>query len=470
MRLTKDKYRNSKMEEYKIILTCVCIVIILLIGSYIFLYDTVYETKTFEVGTELNASEFAKYYPNHTEFTSDITHIDHMNPGEHTVCVKNTFFTHECKLIIVDNVAPKASSVDINWYITDTLTPEKCVVDVFDATPITYEFLNEIDMNSYDKQEVKVRLSDTSGNITDITSYIKLIPLVESITIAVGDELPIAKDFLLEADPNMVCITDISSIDNMKVQEIPIQFEYHGDKVETALIIRDMTAPVITCIGGEIRNIVRESIAYKKSVEVQDNCDETVEIQFDNSEVDINTIGEYNLYCTATDSSGNIAKETFKVIIYEEDSMEAKVYEMADAVLEEIINDSMTEREIVETLFWYCKWNIHYTGDSDKSNWVVGAYEGLKHHSGDCYTYATVAKVLLTRAGITNKDIHKIPAETQHFWNLVDYGEGWIHFDSCPRADGTVVFLWTTEEVLEYSNTHELTHNFDKNEYPELFQ
>ena len=44
--------------------------------------------------------------------------------------------------------------------------------------------------------------------------------------------------------------------------------------------------------------------------------------------------------------------------------------------------------------------NISYTGTSDKSSCVVGAYVGFTRHSGDCYNYFACSKALLTRAGI----------------------------------------------------------------------
>ena len=46
--------------------------------------------------------------------------------------------------------------------------------------------------------------------------------------------------------------------------------------------------------------------------------------------------------------------------------------------------------------------------------------------------YASTAKELLTRAGIKNMDIVKAAVNPSHYWNLVDVGDGWQHFDSTP--------------------------------------
>lgn len=337
---------------------------------------------------------------------TDIASIDNMVLQDVEIEFELDSETIYTTLVIKDTIAPTGEAVAISAYNTCVLEADEFVTNIVDQTEVTVQFAEEIDMSINGEQSVFIELIDESGNTTIIESSVELE--------------------------------------------------------------EDVEAPVISCSGGEVRNIVGEAIAYKQSVTATDNCDETIEIEFNNSEVDIHVAGEYNLYCTATDLAGNTTEEIFSVVIYEQDSVEAEVYEMADAVLDNLIDDTMTEYEIVEAIYWYCKWNISYVGTSDKSDWITGAYDGLKYHSGDCFTYASVAKVLLTRSGITNMDISKIPAATEHYWNLVDIGDGWVHFDSCARSDGTVIFLWTTAEVLEYSDSHNLSHNYDPDEYPEL--
>ena len=61
-----------------------------------------------------------------------------------------------------------------------------------------------------------------------------------------------------------------------------------------------------------------------------------------------------------------------------------------------------------------------------------------------------------------------------HFWNLVDIGEGWRHFDTCRRADGSTFFYLTDAELMEYSEAHTApdypygTHYYDRTLYPEI--
>ncbi len=458
------------MKKSKVFILTISFIIMILFSLYFLVYNTVNESVELEAGSEITADIFGKLYEDHTVFVEDISWIDNQVPGTYEVYVKNTVITHTCELVIVDTTLPEATGVDIEWYIENEIGVEDLLADVSDVTTLEYEILTEINYEDFTSQEVTIRITDLGDNYVDVVSNIKLVPLKEEVTAGVGEDLPDETAFIVGDVTGIVCITDMNEIDNTILQNIEIEFELDGEIIYSTLIMEDREAPVISCAGEEIRSILGEAIAYKQSITVTDNCDESIEIEFDNSEVDINTAGEYNLYCTATDLAGNTTSEVYTVVIYEQDSVEAEVYEMADAVLEKLIDDTMTEYEIVEAIYWYCKWNISYVGTSDKSDWITGAYNGLKYHSGDCFTYASVAKVLLTRAGITNMDISKIPAETEHYWNLVDIGEGWVHFDSCARADGTVIFLWTTEEVLEYSNANNLTHNYDPDEYPELYE
>ena len=69
---------------------------------------------------------------------------------------------------------------------------------------------------------------------------------------------------------------------------------------------------------------------------------------------------------------------------------------------------------------------------------------------------------------ILNMDIEKIPAKTVHYWNLVDIGDGWYHFDTTPRKDRPEIFMWTDEVLMEYSAKHNKSHNYDKSKYPEI--
>ena len=126
----------------------------------------------------------------------------------------------------------------------------------------------------------------------------------------------------------------------------------------------------------------------------------------------------------------------------------------------------MSDRDKAWAIYSYVISHVAYISHEEKGDWIKAAYKGLAESRGDCYTYARTAKALLTRAGIANMDIQKIPSGTEHYWNLVDVGDGWYHFDTTPRTDHPTIFLWTEAELMEYSAQHWNAFNYDHSLYP----
>jgi len=123
-------------------------------------------------------------------------------------------------------------------------------------------------------------------------------------------------------------------------------------------------------------------------------------------------------------------------------------------VLDSITTSDMTKLEKAKAIFDYAKGKIRYTGNSDKSDWKEGAYTGLTAREGDCFTYYAVSRALLTAAGIDNLEVTRKGGPTSHYWNLVDCGDGWYHFDATPRSSKMPAFnsfMFTDEEAADYT-------------------
>lgn len=123
-------------------------------------------------------------------------------------------------------------------------------------------------------------------------------------------------------------------------------------------------------------------------------------------------------------------------------------------VLESIIKEDMTPMEQAKAVFSYVHNNIRYTGKADKSDWMNGAYVGLTTMKGDCFTYYAVSRALLTSLEIDNLEVQRVGGKTQHFWNLVNCGDGWYHFDACPRSikmPSFNSFMVTDEQVAAFT-------------------
>lgn len=286
---------------------------------------------------------------------------------------------------------------------------------------------------------------------------------IEDFLVEINDATPYSVRFTQEPD----CLT-------AGVRTVFLEVQDEGRNVTTAEasleVVYDTEPPVIHGVGA-LTMVAGESISYKKGVTVTDNYDQDVRLEVDTSAVDTSSPGDYTVIYTATDNAGNRA--SVSAILHVEpvtiDTVtEESIYAEADKLLAVILNDSMSQYEQAKAIYDWCHGKIAYSDGTPKTNWVQGAYRGIVERKGDCYVYAATAKCLLTRAGITNMDIEKIPAKSMHYWNLIDLGDGWYHFDTCRRKDGSTFFYKTDAELMEYSNTHNKSHNYDKSLYPQI--
>lgn len=135
-------------------------------------------------------------------------------------------------------------------------------------------------------------------------------------------------------------------------------------------------------------------------------------------------------------------------------TMEEKLDAQVQKVLDSIITDGMTKLEQAKAVWSFTKNGISYTGSSDKSDWISGAYTGLTARRGDCFTYYAVSRALLTALGIDNLEVRRVGGVSSHYWNLVNCGDGWYHFDATPRSGKMpyfVSFMFTDEEAAAYT-------------------
>ena len=309
-------------------------------------------------------------------------------------------------LIVEDTVPPTGVMKEVSAYNTSELSAEQFVESTEDATEVTVSFAKDPDMSVSGEQQVMIALTDGAGNRSELPAKLTLS--------------------------------------------------------------KDTEAPVITG-AKDIVYFIGDNAAFKQGVSCTDNCDRDIELQVDRDRVDLEKEGEYPLLYFAIDKAGNRTEKTvnLKVLVqeYDKDELDAK----ADEILAGILKEGMSDYEKAHAIFVWIKGHIFYRETSQKDNPLQAISEGLVGRSGDCFVYAMSAKELLTRAGIPNEDIQKIPRSHHHFWNLVDVGTGWLHFDTTPRvSDHPNIFLWTDEELMEYSGRHYGSHNYDRSLYPEV--
>lgn len=333
------------------------------------------------------------------------TDINTSQPSRQVVSIEVDGIVYDSILNIVDTVPPVVEVRNLTRFTNTPVSAEDFLVSVEDITAVTAAFAEEPDVTLPGSREVGLVFTDESGNET---------------------------------------------------------------RVSAVLTLEEDTEPPVITGARDIIYVMGTSISYKKNVTVSDNSGADLQLNVDNSQVNLETEGVYPVTYSAVDHAGNTASITINVTVIPMTYDVNEVYGYADAVLASIFKDGMTQYEKIRAIYDYVKGNIGYISHSDKGDWVKAAYEGFVKKQGDCYVYACTTKVLLDRAGITNMDIEKIPAKTMHYWNLVDIGEGWHHLDTTPRKDHPVIFYWTEAEMMEYSAKHNNSHNYDHELYPEV--
>ena len=315
----------------------------------------------------------------------------------------------ETAVRILDTTHPVFTVKHVEGYVGKALEASAFVDSVTDMTAVTYSYAQEPDWSKEGSGSAQVTVTDAGGNATT--------------------------------------------------------------ELVTYKLKKDTVAPEVSLSVIDI--IIGEPVSYKKAVGYSDNADkkEELKLEVDNSKVDPSKVGTYKVVYTVTDTAGNSTTKTGTVkvlaekpIYYDQDVVNAK----ADEILAGILKDDMTQLEKAKAIYNWVHSKIGYISHSEKGDMVRGAYEGLFVRRGDCFVYACTSKVLLTRAGIKNMDIVKSKVNPAHYWNLVDVGDGWYHFDATPRKDKTVFFMWTDEQLKKYSESHKDTHIYDASLYPEI--
>ncbi len=365
----------------------------------------VVEDLTVEAGQGAPRPESFLISGKEVSFITEVDAFDYGRVGDYEVSLKVDGAVYTSRLHVADTMPPMAEVQDVEGFALVPRKAEEFIVGIEDATDVTADFLEEPDLSYIGTQEVIISFTDGGGNETQKTAQLTL-------------------------------------------------FE-------------DTEAPVISG-AKDLQYFIGDTISYKKNISVTDNCPDGLVLEVDTAGVNLNEEGVYPITYTAKDLAGNATSVTVNLTVTPRMYSIEEVDALADAVLAEIITPEMTELEKVQAIY---NWNIRhiaYINHSEKGDWVRAAYEGLADRKGDCYVYACTAKELLTRAGISNMDITKIPTRREHYWNLVDIGEGWYHFDTTPRTDHPRIFMWTDEELMEYSAMHYNSHNYDRSLYPEI--
>jgi len=334
--------------------------------------------------------------------------------------------------------------------------------------------LSQIDTSKPAKHEVLINV-----NGRQVIGYIELVdttpPKASSRNLVIwkNDPLPEAMAFIESLEDVSAVTAEYKSIPNTgmagnQTVAIVLKDEFGNISEQNAsLTVKEDTEPP-RIVGAKNQTVyIGDSVSYKKGVYAQDNRDTDLEVKVDSSKVNLKKEGVYDVKYYAEDSSGNRSELTVTITVKKLVVTQEMLDEEADKILKKIIKPNMTKLDMAEAIYKWIKKNVSYTGDSDKSDWRAEAYRAIKKGKGDCFTFFSIAQALLTRAGIDNMQVTRLGGKTKHFWNLVNCGDGWYHFDSCPNRDHVETFMLTDKELDEFAKIRgSYYYNRDKSLYP----
>lgn len=175
-----------------------------------------------------------------------------------------------------------------------------------------------------------------------------------------------------------------------------------------------------------------------------------VKLTVNTSKVDFGTTGNYTITYTATDKAGNQSKAKAKIAV----RVPQEVDQYAERILKTLIKESWSAKRKYQAIYNYTRNHISYVGNSDKSSWEQEAVNGIENGVGDCYTYYSLARALLTRAGLPNIEVTRVRGAGHHWWSMVYLKGGWYHYDCGPRRAGGRFCLLTDRQLKSYSAAH----------------
>ena len=366
---------------------------------------------TAECGTTLDALRDTLFTEMHAA-GADLPTFDRsfdpskLAPGTYDVRLHGKYSTPTVTLTMVDTTPPKITAAPITAYVGHTLTPDKFVTEIIDATEVKLSFKEAPDTSKAGTVSVTVIAEDAGGN------------KVEAST--------------------------------------------------SATIIADTAPPAIYGVKT-IYAQQNGTVSYRSGVSAYDNADGNVSVKIDASRVDVTKIGKYTVIYTATDKAGNTATQSAVVYVTGANQASVNLYadEILAVITTPGMTDRQKASAIYTWCVGHLRYSTATAHLMDK--FIEAAYSGFTTHIGNCYTYYAVASALLTRAGIENMEIQRDNPYAPHYWNLVKIDGNWYHLDTCPKWKSHPIktFLLTGWQVKQYS-LYELEgyYSFDESLYP----
>ncbi|MFR8165072.1 MAG: hypothetical protein ACLU8D_02715 [Enterocloster sp.] len=137
--------------------------------------------------------------------------------------------------------------------------------------------------------------------------------------------------------------------------------------------------------------------------------------------------------------------------------------QMADQILSEIINDAMDQRQKAEAIYNWVRGNIRYS-ELSHPRLVQEAYRASAAAGRLLYLLFCIPAAFKPGRDRRHRGVRS--TDNHHYWNLVNIDGSWYHFDATPRRARGYFFLWTDDQMEQYSRQHGGCFTFDRRLYP----
>ena len=487
----KNNERKFTLNK-KLLAVCAAVVVLVAALAVLLWPSNIVSELKVEAGRDtLTANEFRKEDKGiDAQLVSDLTAVDLKTPGSYPVQVQYKNKTYDCTVIVEDTIAPQAKVHNLSVYAGQTLDPEDFVSDIIDATAVTVTLKPEPDLTVEAQTLMTVILTDAAGNRTEYEAVLSVfvdngepkLSGVKAIFTYIGTEPDYLEGVTAMDDQDLTLdiLVDKSRVDLNTVGTYDIVYsvtDAAGNTTtvpSTVTVTDDNTPPTIQGVHN-ISLYLGSAVSYRSGVIVTDDKDASPKLEVDSSQVDLSNPGTYPLVYTARDLSGNETRVEVTVTVAEKPASfvdEQTINAKADELLKKIVSEDMTPEAKVKAIYAHMRSSYTYSGHSDKTDWLQGAWVMMTEEEGDCFNYYALTKLLLERCGIPNIDVRKVrnfPEDSDHYWSLVsvDGGATYYHLDTTPRVGDGDDFLLVTDAFLDaYSAANKNCHNRDKSLYP----
>ena len=270
-----------------------------------------------------------------------------------------------------------------------------------------------------------LRLEDTKApklTLKDADGYLGVEMKPEAFVEEIIDESDVVLRFAAQPD--------LTKKGRQTVEIIATDAGGNETKAKARLTLEECPDPPEILGVQDIRVGLAGTISYRKGVTLVDPTG-TAELVIDSSKVDTNKPGVYTVTYSATNAAGLSASVTAKVTVA--GVSEEAVIKLAQPVLDRIIRPGMSGLEKAKAIHSWIRANIGYNNTGEKKGVLEGAYNGFTLRRGDCYTFYALTKFMLDQVGVESVDIHRVEGKpTRHYWLLLNFGDGWKHYDTCP--------------------------------------